>query len=535
MRNKGIPVAALVVVASAVIGGVFGRLAATEDRVMTRYRIYVAALASVERDYAEVVDPAQVIYGSIDGMLRTLDPHSTFFTPKDFAQMQERQKGNYFGIGITIQQQLNGDVMVTSLFEGTPAYRAGIRRNDVIAKVGGESAKGWTTEDVVKRIKGPNKGSTVAISIRRPGVDSLIDLIVPRDEIHIVSVRTAFMIAPGTGYVRLQDFIDTTETELKAALKKLSAAGMSRLILDLRENPGGELNQAIAVSNTFLKRGQPIVSMKGRIPQSVGNFVAEQDGEYTSVPLVVLVNRDSASASEIVSGAMQDHDRGLIVGETTFGKALVQSVFLIQEQAGLALTTAYYRTPSGRIIQRPWDATFDEYETYGLRDRTLRPHPESELRYTDAGRKVLCGGGGIEPDHFLPGPVDGFNPSMFSRAIYARGAFINFAGRFTKEGDTSPAASKSAARCKVARGWQVTDAMVADFKQDLVALRYKVDEAAFTADVPFYKAMIRFEVDVDLFGVEEARRNLSSIDPQAQKALGYFDEAQKLLEMKKGK
>jgi hypothetical protein len=144
-------------------------------------------------------------------------------------------------------------------------------------------------------------------------------------------------------------------------------------------------------------------------------------------------------------------------------------------------------------------------------------------------------GGGIEPDHFLPGPVEGFNPSMFSRAIYARGAFVNFAGRFTKEGDTSPAAAKSAARYKVARGWQVTDAMVADFKQDLVALHYKIDEAAFAADTAFYKAMIRFEVDTDLFSWEEARRNLTAVDPQAQKALGYFDEAQKLLELKKGK
>ena len=183
------------------------------------------------------------------------------------------------------------------------------------------------------------------------------------------------------------------------------------------------------------------------------------------------MNRDSASASEIVTGAMQDHDRGLVVGETTFGKALVQSVYPISGNAGLALTTAHYYTPSGRVIQRPWDASFDDYLTYGLRDQKgERPHPASELHHTDGGRDVY-GGGGIEPDHFLPGPIEGFNPSRFLRAIYNRGSFIAFAEHFTKEGDTRAAAAAATAAHKVAAGWQVTDAMVAEFKQDLVSQR----------------------------------------------------------------
>jgi carboxyl-terminal processing protease len=362
-------------------------------------------------------------------------------------------------------------------------------------------------------------------------VANLIPLTVERDEINIVTVRTAFMIAPGTGYIRLQDFSETTDAEMAAALKKLADAGMLRVILDLRENPGGPIDAAIATANKFLKRGQMIVYTRGRIPNSDIDSRATEEGAYPAVPLIVLVNRDSASASEIVTGAMQDHDRGLVVGETTFGKALVQSVYPIANNAGLALTTAHYYTPSGRVIQRPWDSSFDEYLTYGLRDQSGdRPHPASELHHTDGGRPVY-GGGGIEPDRFIPGPVEGYSPSRFLRAIYNRGSFISFAQHFTKEGDTRMASSSAAHR--VAKGWQVTDAMVAEFHEELVTERVRIDEPAFKADTAFIKAMIRYEVDVDLFGVEEARRNLTAVDPQVQSALGFFDEAKKLLDLPK--
>ena len=295
--------------------------------------------------------------------------------------MREQQEGRYPGIGISIVK-LNGEITVLSLFEGSPAYRAGIRRSDVIARVGKrkepgapgpdvvwEETKGWETEDVVKRVRGP-RGTTVEISIRRPGVDTLIDLTVERDEIKITTVRTAFMIAPGTGYVRLQDFSETTNEELGEALTKLQAGGMQRLVLDLRDNPGGPLDQAIAVSNRFLKKGQMIVYTRGRVRSVEEDYVASVQGAYGDVPLIVLTNRNSASASEIVSGAMQDHDRGLIVGETTFGKALVQGVYSLSNGGGLALTTGRYYTPSGRMIQRPWDGAFDEYLTYSYRDQT---------------------------------------------------------------------------------------------------------------------------------------------------------------------
>jgi carboxyl-terminal processing protease len=532
--RTSVPTAAFVVVISAMTGGlVGGRVFATppDDHRLERYQSFTTALATVENEYVDKVDSEQLVKGAIDGMLRTLDPHSSYFTPKEYAQMRERQEGSYYGLGITIVA-IDGDITITSLFEGSPAYRAGIRRGDVIAKVVGASTKGWTTDQAVLKLKGP-KGTTVNISIRRTGMDDLIDLTVARDEIHITTVRTAFMLAPGTGYVRLQDFSETSDHELSDALKKLSTAGMERLVLDLRDNPGGPLDQAIAVANHFLKRGQPIVSTKGRTPESNEQYVALEPGDYPDVPLIVLVSRGTASASEIVSGAMQDHDRGLIVGEQTWGKALVQSVYRLVENAGLALTTGHYQTPSGRVIQRPWDAGFDEYLTYQLRDQTgKRDHPASDLHYTDGGRKVY-GGGGIEPDHFMAGPIEGFSPSPFARALVSRGMFVGMAEHFTAEGDTRPANRGAGARHKVAKGFEITPADLDEFKQYVTSQHMRIDEAAFAADLAFIKAEMHYEIDVDLFGVEEGRRNLSRVDPQLQYALGFFDEAKQLLQLGK--
>jgi carboxyl-terminal processing protease len=250
--------------------------------------------------------------------------------------------------------------------------------------------------------------------------------------------------------------------------------------------------------------------------------------------MVVLVNRNSASASEIVTGSLQDHDRALVVGETTFGKALVQSVYTISEKAGLALTTGRYFTPSGRMIQRPWDNAFDEYLTYTLRDQTeKREHNPAQLKYTDAGRKVY-GGGGIEPDKFFVGPVEGFNPTRFGRSLASRQAFAQYAERFTAEGDTRMSAA-TASKKRVTRGFTVTDAMVAEFRQMLLDQKVRIDEEAWTKDIDFIKAMIHYEIDDALFGTNERQKNLIAHDPQAQFGLAQFPEAVKLTELSKAK
>jgi carboxyl-terminal processing protease len=522
-------VAALAVLLSALAGGFFGSSAqVAQDQVSQQYRVFTAALDAIDREYVEPLASDRLIYDAVGGMLQTLDPHSSFFDPRQYAQMRERQEGKYYGVGLSIQA-IDGDITVMSLFEGSPAYKAGIRRGDVIARVKGEDAKNWTTEQTARQLKGP-KGTKVNISIRRPGYDKLIDMDVERDEVNIVTVRGAFMLDAQTGYIKLGDFSETSDKEVGDALDKLKAQGMKRLVFDLRDNPGGPLDQAIKIANRFLPRGDMIVYTRGRVQNADQDYRGTDDPDFTG-PLMVLVNRQSASASEIVSGAVQDHDRGLVVGETTFGKALVQSVYRISEGAGLALTTGRYFTPSGRMIQRPWDNAFDEYLTYTLRDQAeKREHAPALLKYTDAGRKVYSGGG-IEPDKFFVGPVQGFNPTRFGRSLIARAAFANFAERYTAEGDTRMSAATQG-RKRLARGFTVTDEMVEEFKQFLqTEAKLKIDEAAFAKDLDFIKALIHYEIDDALFGINERQKNLIARDPQAQFALTQFGEAVKLTEL----
>jgi carboxyl-terminal processing protease len=525
-------VAVLAILLSALAGGFFGSSAqVSQDQVSQQYRVFTTALAAIDREYVESLPSDRLIYDAIGGMLQTLDPHSSFFDPKQYAQMRERQEGRYYGLGISIQV-IDGDITVMSLFEGSPAYRSGIRRGDVIARIKGEDTKNWTSDQAVKQLKGP-KGTTVQIAIRRPGYNKLIDMEVERDEVNIVTVKGAFMIDEQTGYIKLGDFGETSDKEVGDALDKLRAQGMKRLVFDLRDNPGGLLDAANRIANRFLPRGDMIVYTRGRVPNADQDYRATDTPDFGG-PMMVLVNRSSASASEIVSGALQDHDRALVVGETTFGKALVQSVYRISEGAGLALTTGRYFTPSGRMIQRPWDNAFDEYLTYTLRDQTgSREHTAAQLKYTDAGRKVY-GGGGIEPDKFYVGPVAGFNPTRFGRSLVARSTFGNFAERFTAEGDTRMSAATEG-RKRVARGFVVNDAMVQEFKQFLKDEKVKIDDEAFQKDLEFIKSQIHFEIDVALFGISEAQKNLISKDPQAQFALAQFGDAVKLTELAKSR
>ncbi|HEX7087333.1 MAG TPA: S41 family peptidase [Vicinamibacterales bacterium] len=528
--------ALVTILGSALAGGLFGRgVAASEARIEDHYRTFSAALAAIESRYVEPLEPEdseRLVYAAISGMLHTLDPHSSFMDPRQYAQLRERQEGRYYGLGITIQV-IDGDITVVGIFEGSPAYQKGIRRGDIIAKIAGEDAKGWTSDQAVRRLRGP-KGSTIEVSLKRVGFDQLITLEVPRDEITIPTIPAAFMVDDRTGYVRLQDFAEHTDRDLGRALQELSNQGMQRLLLDLRDNPGGPLDQAIRVANRFLPKNDLIVSTRGRVRNSRQVFPATEEGDFTRIPLVLLVNRGSASASEIVAGAIQDHDRGLIVGETTFGKALVQSIFRLENGAGVALTTARYYTPSGRLIQRPWDGTFDEYLSYSYRDQQPpRERDPQDRRYTDAGREVYSGGG-IEPDRRLEGPVAGFNPSKFGRSLYARQLFAGFAQRFSLRGDTRPGSTGKDRRF-VERDFVVDAAMVSDFKNYVREQGVEIDEAAFEADLPFIRAMIRYDIDLALFGVATARRHLFDADPQAQFALSLFQEAERLTELSRSR
>jgi carboxyl-terminal processing protease len=533
MRSyRSLTAAALAILLSALAGGVFGHSAlATEDKLPDHYKTFTAALSAIQANYADTVEADRLVYGAINGMLQTLDPHSSFMDPRTYAQMRERQEGRYYGLGLTISA-IDGDITVVRVFEGSPAYTKGIRRGDVIARIESDDAKGWTSDQAVRRLKGP-KGTFVSIGVRRKGMDDLIPMDVMRDEITIPAVTAYFMIDSQTGYVRIDDFAEHTEEELTNALEAMQKQGMKRTVLDLRSNPGGQLDQAIKMVNLFVPRGSMIVYTDGRVPNSDQHYRATENGKFLDGPMIVLVNRSSASASEIVSGALQDYDRALVVGETTFGKALVQSVYRVSQGAGLALTTARYFTPSGRMIQRPWDGSFDEYLTYTLKDQAERAHTAEQLKYTTGGRKVYSGGG-IEPDRRFDGPSEGFNPSSFGRMLFTRQLFAAYAEQFTAEGDTR-AGAQGKNRKVVRKGFSVDDAMIDDFKQFIVARKVPVDEAAFAKDKAFIRAMIRYDIDVALFTVAVARQRLMADDPQAQFALTLFPEAEKLAELAKNK
>jgi carboxyl-terminal processing protease len=536
-RYRAVPAVVFAILVSALVGGLFGRSAlATDDKIPDHYRAFSAALSTIESNYVDKVESDNLVTGAIRGMLGTLDPHSSYFTPKEYAQMRERQEGRYYGIGVSIVA-IDGDITAMQVFEGSPAHKKGIRSGDVLATVNDKSMKGWTTEQAMRELRGP-RGTRVYVEIKRRGYEKPLPFELMRDEVYIPTVPAYFMVDSSTGYIRMQDFGENTDRDVKHALRELTSKGMKRLLFDIRGNPGGPLDQAIKVANEFLPRGRMIVKTKGRIANSDQEYRAQDDGEFLDIPIVLLANRNSASASEIVTGALQDHDRAYVVGETTFGKALVQSVYRISGNAGLALTTAHYYTPSDRLIQRPWDATFDEYLSYQLRDQSeARQHSASELKHTDAGRPVYSGGG-IEPDKRVVGPVGpnnggGFNPSRFGRSLLNRTEFARFAQRFSAEGDTRVVGT-STGRASVKPNFTVDDAMVADFREQLKTDHVKVDEDAFKKDDVFIRAMIRYEIDTALFGVADAWRHLISVDPQATAAVAEFGEAQKLAELSKG-
>src|SRR5436853_840165 len=353
-------------------------------------------------------------------MLRTFDRDTSVLEPKEYADMQDRQKGSFYGLGILVTKR-NDQVTVITPLEGTPAARLGIRAGDVISDVEGTATEDLSLDEVVKRLKGP-KGNTVHIKIMRVGIKEPIPLTIVRAAIPTNSISNMLMLRPGIGYIRIKDFTATTVRELDDAIDKLKAQGMQKLVLDLRGNPGGLLDAAVGVADHFLDKGQMIVYTKGRTADAAQDYVAPGKHDKLSVPMVVLVNRGSASASEIVAGALQDHDRAMIVGETSWGKGLVQSVYTLQYGAGLALTTSKYYTPSGRNIQRDYSSFYDYYVADDSEDSATSEIPLKDRKQfkTDTGR-VVYGGGGITPDVLVKQPT----LSRTTQLLEVRSAIFN--------------------------------------------------------------------------------------------------------------
>ncbi len=538
MKHRFAVLVTLVILISSLVGGFMGgSVAAGSSNSQTSPNEFLSnfteALDVIQRNYVDNVGPDKLVYSAIKGMLRALDPHSSFFDPKEFARLREEQHSKYFGLGIRVRALLRDRgrvVIVEPPAIGSPAQKRGLRAGDVITKIEGESIDDWTSDEVVSHLRGP-RGTTVNITVERPGIHDPLQFKVERDEIPIVTVPYAFEVKPGIGYIKIDRFSESTAAELRDKLKKLDENNLNGLILDLRDNPGGLLNQAIEVADFFVPKGEMIVSTKGRMEGSARPYRAPSL-EKVRVPLVVLVNRHSASASEIVAGALQDHDRALIVGETTFGKGLVQSVYTLENDTGMALTTAKYYTPSGRLIQRDYSGSTFEY--YYM-NSGVPPAGKEEIKYTDSGRKVY-GGGGIAPDVNVP--MRELN--RFEALLTSKDIFFEYARRLTsgqvpaasnfqlplKNEEVSAPASKAP---KATPKFEITDAIIEDFKEFLRSRKLDFTDEDIQNNVDFIKRRIKQEVYTSSFGLQEGFKVAIQGDTQVLKALEVLPEAKALM------
>jgi carboxyl-terminal processing protease len=482
-----------------------------ESQIRDNLKSFTDVYAIVEQSYAEPIqgDKADTaIYdGAIPGMLRVLDPHSNFYDPKAYAKMREDQRGHYYGVGMVIQQQ-NNKVYVITPYEGTPSFRAGLRPGDIISAIDGKSTDGMTSDLVAKNLKGP-KGTHVQVSVIREGQTKPLTFDLIRDEIPHPSVDLKYEIRPGIGYIHLTQFQETTAQEVNDAID--SFPNLKGLVFDLRGNPGGLLSQAVEVCDHLLTKGQTIVSQRGRAYPDQ-NYTATHGNDGKTFPIVVLVNRNTASAAEIVSGALQDHDRALIVGETTFGKGLVQTVYNLSENTGLALTTYHYYTPSGRLIQRNYSgiSLYDYY--YNHAGASAPDSSNREVKMTDSGRTVY-GGGGITPDEKIESPKS--NHFEEDLGQYGRNAFFHFAAHYL-------------ANRTVDKNFQVDDAVINEFKQYLTSQDIPFTEKDLADNMDWLKINIKEEITKTQFGQLQALRVMADWDPMIQKALTFLPEAQAL-------
>ncbi len=497
-----------------VYGPLFRAHAATNgDELDKDMKSVAAAYALVEKNFADKVDSEKTFFqGVIPGMLQTLDPHSSFVDPAEYREMQRRQHAQYYGVGMQITQDTSNKVVVMEPFVSSPAWNADLRRGDIISAVDGKETAGMTSADVADLLRGP-KGTQVRVSVFRQGEKQDFTATVTRGEIE-TSYVDAFWVKPGIAYLNVSTFeAQNIARDTDNLLRKMGEQSVNGLILDLRGNRGGLVNEAVALAGRFLHDGQVVVSHHGRAEQEQV-FRAHANSLAQKYPIVVLVDNMSASASEIVSGALQDHDRAWIMGDTTFGKGLVQAQFPLAEGAALLLTIAHYYTPSGRLIQR--DYSHKSFFEYYYSRKGAAPETQ-EVKATDSGRKVY-GGGGITPDEKYPsphysifqrrvGPVTG-GPDMFYRFV------SNYYG--TK-------------KVEVPQGWKPDDEMMTRFREFLKAEKIPFTDSEFDTNKDWSRDRIRWEVYFRAFDRNTAERMRWGADPEVQKAIESMPHAQSLL------
>ncbi len=495
------------------------------------------ALKMIEQQYVDgrKLNYNDVYKSSILGMLRSLDPHSNYYDREEFEELKSDQRSEYFGIGASIQNYIHGeqaDTYITATFDGSPAGKAGLRYGDRIVEVDGIAMTGKTSLEVRDKIRGP-RGSTVKLTLERAADKRIEKIQIVRDAVPQPSIPDAYMLKPGVGYIDMtRGFNYTTTDELIEALDRLHQRGMKSLVLDLRNNPGGFLDQAIHVAEVFLRSGQLILTQKGRNGFR-DNTYESRNNSPDLTPLVILINENTASASEIVAGAMQDHDRALIVGQTSFGKGLVQSIIPLEYGAGLTLTSAKYYTPSGRLIQRDYsNGGFYDYYTHGAgvsgNQQQEKAKPAGPEKKTDTGRAVY-GGGGIAPDESVKARTVNLAQRRLLSPVFA----------FTRE--LVNGRIRSLESSKLSRGivfehdletdeYKITDAIFRAFR-DFVAKdpAYKTSAAAVDRYRSFVELELRFNVVTAAHGrVIGDRVFITTDDPQVAKAVDVLPKARDL-------
>ena len=539
MSRKFSLIAVILVVVGAVVGGIFGRLPVTSsaDSSITTGKVaadYQEALDVIGKNYVGEIDREKVSESSIQGMLYTLDPHSSFFTRDEFRKLYEDQSSEFYGIGVSILQHRDG-VYVQSIIPNTPADKAGLRYGDRFVEIEGKDAKKYTSGEVSKNVRG-EKGTSVNLKVERAGVDKPLEFSIVRGGVPLPSIRNYFMLKDGIGYVGFGGgFQETSAQELDEAITNLKKQGMKSLILDLRGNPGGLLDQAIKIVSRFVPGGNTVVSVKGRSRYQKSQDILTVGGKTEDLPLVLMINGGSASASEIVAGAIQDYDRGVIVGSDSFGKGLVQGVFQLPLGTGLTLTTARYYTPFGRSLQRDYSSgsIYDYYTHHGEEDEDgnattttdAKPKPAGSPVPTANGR-ILYGGRGIEPDVKVAALT--FTPLRF-RLNEAAFFFVRQLAAGQVKGLENFKADKQNYNQTVnADDFQISDKMLEAFRAFVARDRENgLSPENVNSQIDYAKSRLREELATANYSTEAGQQVLLETDPQVLKAMEEVAEAKK--------
>lgn len=500
------------------------------DNIYVQMEKFRDVISLTEKFYVDDVDTPKLIEAAINGVLGQLDPHSVYIPASQLTRVNEEFQGSFEGVGIEYQV-LNDTLLVVSPIVGGPSEALGIQAGDKIVKINDSSAVGITQEGVQKKLRGP-KGSKVKVLIVRAGIPNLLEFDIIRDKIPLYTVDASFMIDDQTGYVSVTRFAAKTHDEFMDAVEKLRNSGMKRLILDLRGNAGGYLDQAFKMVDELMPKGRKIVYTKGRRPEFDDEYVSSGAGKFQDASLVILVNNGSASASEIVAGAVQDWDRGLIVGETTFGKGLVQRQFDLKDGSAFRLTTARYYTPSGRLIQRPYDGdklkyqreAFERVETEGENVTHEAEKDSTRPRFKTMGGRVVYGGGGITPDYI----VKSDHLAEFAVQLRSRLVFLQFADKYL---DRHGAEVKETYGKDVARfvdRFEVTQQMLDEVQDMAKARKIEFKKDQYEKDLRFIKAFVKAYIARSLWGNEGSARVMLREDSQFRKVMTLFPEAEKI-------